>query len=130
MGAVSRGVPEFLPMPRNSSPNPHRDTECRGKPAAAWKRARRPKQCGLARNPMLRELVAGKLAMEWSLEQISARLKLAFADDETLRVSQETIYRCLYVQARSVLKKDLAWRAAVTEALSASWFELQTTVAS
>jgi IS30 family transposase len=34
-------------------------------------------------------------------------LKIRYADDESMRVSQETIYRSLFIQARGVLKKDL-----------------------
>jgi recombinational DNA repair protein RecT len=55
-----------------------------------------------------RDLVdAEKLALDWSPEQISGWLKRAFPTDESLRVSHETIYRSLFVQARGVLKKEL-----------------------
>src|SRR5450759_1062837 len=40
----------------------------------AWQRARRPKPCKLAAYPHLRELVAAKLALEWSPQQISGWL--------------------------------------------------------
>ena len=73
----------------------------------AWKRARRPKLCKLATAPRLQRLVASKLMLEWSPEQIAGWLKVAFPTDESLRVSHETIYRSLYVQARGVLKKEL-----------------------
>jgi IS30 family transposase len=73
----------------------------------AWKRARRPKRCVLALNRRLQELVAGKLQLDWSPEQISAWLKMQFPDDESMRVSHETIYRTLFVQARGALKKAL-----------------------
>jgi IS30 family transposase len=36
----------------------------------AWQRARRPKPCKLAGSQRLRDLVADKLALEWSPEQI------------------------------------------------------------
>jgi IS30 family transposase len=45
--------------------------------------------------------------LEWSPEQISGWLKLKYADDESMRVSHETIYRSLFIQARGVLKKQL-----------------------
>ena len=51
--------------------------------------------------------MAEKLALDWSPAQISGWLKRAFPDDEGLRVSHETIYRTLFVQARGVLKKEL-----------------------
>jgi IS30 family transposase len=37
----------------------------------AWQRARRPKRCKLATSAELRDLVAGKLALDWSPQQIS-----------------------------------------------------------
>ena len=73
----------------------------------AWRRARRPKLCLLARHERLRALVIEKLRRDWSPEQISGYLAREFADDESMRVSHETIYRSLYVQARGVLKKEL-----------------------
>ncbi len=73
----------------------------------AWVRARRPKLCKLANNPRLRQAVARKLRLNWSPEQISGWLKRAHPEDEFCRVSHETIYRSLFVQARGVLKKEL-----------------------
>jgi IS30 family transposase len=55
----------------------------------------------------VRNLVASKLVLEWSPEQISGWLKDEFPDDESMRVSHETIYRSLFIQARGVLKKEL-----------------------
>jgi len=72
-----------------------------------WERALRPKRCRLASHPELRWCVAEKLALDWSPEQISGWLKRAFPGDEGLRVSHETIYRSLFIQARGVLKKEL-----------------------
>ena len=73
----------------------------------AWNRARRPKRCVLALNRRLQEQVAGKLQLDWSPEQISGWLKEQYPADESLRVSHETIYRTLFVQARGALKKEL-----------------------
>lgn len=73
----------------------------------AWKRAERPKPCILATNTRLRDLVAAKLAEQWSPEQISGWLVIEFPDDDTMRVSHETIYRTLFIQARGALKKEL-----------------------
>ncbi len=75
--------------------------------AAAWERARRPKRCLLANNRRLQRLVAQRLRLEWSPEQIAGWLKRAFPHDETLRVSHETIYRSLFIQARGVLQREL-----------------------
>jgi len=73
----------------------------------AWERARRPKRCLLAGHERLRELVAEKLSWDWSPRQISRWLECTFPADQNLRVSAETIYRSLFVQARGVLKKEL-----------------------
>ena len=55
----------------------------------------------------LRDIVASKLILDWSPEQISGWLKTQYPDDESLRVSHETIYRSLFLQTRGVLKKEL-----------------------
>jgi IS30 family transposase len=73
----------------------------------AWDRSRRPKPCLLSGNGRLRAVVAEKLAQEWSPGQISGWLVEAFPGDETMRVSHETIYRTLFIQARGALKKEL-----------------------
>jgi transposase, IS30 family len=73
----------------------------------AWDRALRPKRCVLGLNSELRRAVASKLCLDWSPEQISAWLKLRYPDEPSMRVSHETIYRSLFVQARGVLKKEL-----------------------
>jgi IS30 family transposase len=73
----------------------------------AWDRARRPKLCRLAQNSKLRQVVARKLSLEWSPEQIAGWLKAEYPDNEDMHVSHETIYRSLYIQARGVLKKEL-----------------------
>jgi len=72
-----------------------------------WDRARRPKLCRLAQSGRLRRIVANKLKMEWSPEQIAGWLKRTYPDDERMRVSHETIYKSLFVQSRGVLKKEL-----------------------
>ena len=73
----------------------------------SWDRARRPRLCRLALNGRLRRIVATKLALEWSPEQISGWLKRTYPKDEALRVSHETIYRSLFVQSRGVLNAEL-----------------------
>ena len=51
--------------------------------------------------------MAAKLEQDWSPEQIAGWLKLAFPDDETMRVSHETIYLTLFIQTRGALKREL-----------------------
>jgi len=74
---------------------------------AAWDRARRPKTCKLAQNRTLARIVAGKLQLEWSPQQIAGWLKRTYPDDDNGQVSHETIYRSLFIQARGALKKEL-----------------------
>jgi IS30 family transposase len=73
----------------------------------AWDRACRPKRCKLAEQPRLRRVVARKLRLNWSPEQIAGWLKRGHPGDEANQVSHETVYRSLFVQARGVLKKEL-----------------------
>ena len=73
----------------------------------AWQSALRAKACRLALHEKLRTLVASKLMQDWSPEQISGWLKRQYPDDESLRVSHETIYRTLFLQARGALKQEL-----------------------
>jgi IS30 family transposase len=75
--------------------------------ARAWRRAERPKRCRLAMAPALRRLVAAKLHLEWSPEQIAGWLRRTYPEDATMHVSHETIYRTLYIQARGALKREL-----------------------
>lgn len=78
-----------------------------GAEAMAWQRSARPKLCALARNDQLRSVVAEKLQSRWSPQQISGWLASRHGDDRTMRVSHETIYKSLFIQARGVLKKEL-----------------------
>src|SRR4030088_2456826 len=73
----------------------------------AWQSALRPKRCLLSVNLKLRNVVASKLILDWSPKQISGWLKTQYPDDESMRVSHETIYRSLLIQARGVLKQEL-----------------------
>jgi IS30 family transposase len=93
--------------------------------------ARRPKPTKLARNAALRTYVEDRLAgvvvapscarvrrpglrkdrrwtKAWSPEQIARRLPIDFPDDETMRISHESIYQALFVQGRGALGRELA----------------------
>lgn len=74
----------------------------------AWRWARRPKLCKLALLPELRHAVSAGLYKDFSPKQIASSLKLAFPNQPDMHVSHETIYRSLFIQARGVLRKELA----------------------
>lgn len=89
---------------RNGGESRYRAAEADWK---AWDRARRPKKCLLASNNKLRSIVAAKLSLQWSPQQIAGWLKTEFPTKPELHVSHETIYRTLFIQARGALKKQL-----------------------
>ncbi len=74
----------------------------------AWERARRPKPSKLEENDRLCRRVVSDLMRLWSPEEIAQRLKHEFPDDESMRVSHETIYKSIYVQGRGALRRELA----------------------
>ena len=80
--------------------------------------AERPKKAKLVANPEPRirsgptirpdkSLRQYGSSRAWSHEQIAARLKSDFPDDEPMRISHETIYQALYIQGRGALKREL-----------------------
>ena len=77
---------------RNDGPQGYRASQA---DQAAWVRGCRPKVCKLVQNRELAQLVASKLRLEWSPEQVAGWLKRSNPDDEALQVSHETIYRSL-----------------------------------
>ncbi len=74
---------------------------------AATRRGRRPKVSKLTLNPMLHNEVEAGLRHRWSPQQISAFLKLEYAQDPKMQISHETIYLSLFVQSRGALRKEL-----------------------
>ena len=94
---------------------------------AAWDRAHRPKTCKLVENRALARIVARKLHLEWSPEQIAGWLKHTYPDDESYQVSHETIYKSLFIQARGALKKELLQYLRRTRAMRRSRHHTQKT---
>lgn len=76
----------------------------------ALDRARRPKQCLLAREPVLRQTVLALLKEEWSPEQIVGHLRLHHGDDPNMRITHETIYRSIYTTRWKVVPRELCKR--------------------
>jgi transposase, IS30 family len=66
---------------------------------------KRPRK--LSRPGPLRRYVVAGLEQQWSPQEISCRLRREHPDDPVMRVSAETIYQSLFVQARGSLKKEL-----------------------
>jgi len=67
----------------------------------------RPKAAKLVTNQRLRAAVEEGLERKLSPEQISHRLIVDHPDDESMRVSHETIYQSLFVQGRGELRREL-----------------------
>lgn len=67
----------------------------------------RPKQRKLEVSAELHDAVNDGLRQRWSPKQISRRLREDYPGDESMRVSHETVYECLYLQARGELRTQL-----------------------
>lgn len=108
--AIARGIrraPSSVSreVARNGGRVGYRATEAE---RATLRRGRRPKASKLALCPRLRAEVEAKLKLRWSPQQISAFLKVAYAQDPEMQISHETIYLSLFVQSRGALRKELA----------------------
>ena len=78
-----------------------------GASAAAQERLARPKARRLDTDPALRAEVVALLEDGASPRQISARLRWAHPDNESMRLSHEQIYQALYVQGAGSLRQQL-----------------------
>lgn len=74
---------------------------------ASAARRPRPKERKLLREGPLRDFVQDGLRRRWSPEQICHALAKTHPDDQSMRVSVETIYQALYFQARGGLKREV-----------------------
>lgn len=68
---------------------------------------RRRKERRLEQDPALLSEVNRRLALGWSPRQIAIRLPKDFPGNEAMRVSHETVYQALFVQAKGTLKTEL-----------------------
>ena len=96
--AVSREID------RNGGRDEYRAVEAQGRCDAY--RAR-PKARKLEASAELHDAVNDGLEQRWSPKQISRRLREDYPGDEGMRVSHETVYECLYLQARGELRTQL-----------------------
>jgi IS30 family transposase len=67
----------------------------------------RPKERKLVTSVRLHDAVNEGLEQKWSPEQISARLVEEYPDEPEMKVSHETIYQALYLQAKGELRTEL-----------------------
>ena len=74
----------------------------------AEQRARRPKPLKLDTHPQLRARVEAKLKRKLSPEQISQELREEFPQSPEMWVSDETIYKAIFVQGKGLLKQEVA----------------------
>jgi len=70
----------------------------------AKRMAKRPKLGVLERNPELRKIIMAKLELKWSPEQISGWLSVKYSRRKHMQVSHETIYKSIYVRAKSITR--------------------------
>jgi IS30 family transposase len=70
----------------------------------------RPKARKIERDALLLAEVNRGFRQGWSPQQIAARLRADFPDNEAMRVSHEALYRSLFVQAKGGLKAELVGR--------------------
>lgn len=66
----------------------------------AHKRRKRPRHYRCMRRPELITWVDEKLRANWSPEQIAGRIRLEYPEDQSMRISTETIYRWVYAAAQ------------------------------
>jgi len=98
------------PKPRSSRPTSGCELTCRsgsgqvrrpdgaavaGSPTAPWRGRNKPRRQDR------------RWASARSPGQISARLRIDFPDDASMRISHEAIYQALYVQGRGALRREL-----------------------
>jgi IS30 family transposase len=89
---------------RNGGPKAYRAVAA---DQCAWRRGARPRTWRLASNEPLRQVVTDMLQADWAPQQIAGWLKREYENQPHMQVSHETIYRSLFVQAKSTLKKEL-----------------------
>ncbi len=89
---------------RNGGRSAYRASVAQERADAGWAR---PKPAKLETNRRLHDEVNAGLARAWSPRQISARLIEDFPAEEAMRVSHETIYQTLFLQARGELRTEL-----------------------
>jgi IS30 family transposase len=70
----------------------------------AQEKARKARHCRRRKEVRLRRYLEAKLNKQWSPEEIAHRLRLDYPADDNMRISHETIYRWVYLDAASAGK--------------------------
>lgn len=109
-GAIARTIDRaksvvYREVQRNSNPDGSYHALLADSRAA--ERAQRPKEFKLKASPHLCAMIETWMDQGWSPKLIADVLRRDYPDDKTMQVSYETIYQCLYVQARGGLRTDL-----------------------
>ena len=65
----------------------------------ALERRQQPRHFRRQNNQRLVAYVGSKLKLEWSPEEIANRIRIDYPDDDQMRISHETIYRWIYLDA-------------------------------
>lgn len=69
----------------------------------AKRMAKRPKLGSIELNPELKKIIIAKLELKWSPEQISGWLRVEFSRRKSMQISHETIYKSMYIRAKSFI---------------------------
>lgn len=104
---------------RNGGDEGYRATDAERR---AVRERKRPKQHKLVANARLHDFVCNGLGEKWSPQQIAGRLQELHPNELDMRVSHETIYQALFLQARGELRTQLklALRTGRTKRVSPS----------
>lgn len=74
---------------------------------AKRKRRKQGRKIKLDSNLKLRRYVLKRLRLYWSPRQIAEKMKMDYPDDNSMRISPETIYSYIYIQPKGELKRRL-----------------------
>lgn len=72
-----------------------------------WRLASRSKPSKLSINTKLKDIIAEKLTMKWSPEQISGWLKNNYPIGSNMHISHETIYKSIFIQSKGIFNKTI-----------------------
>ncbi len=92
-------------QPQRTQQNEYRAVPSQLRAQRLARQRRKPRK--LDAFPRLLEVVTDLLYLRWSPEQIANRLVILYPNDQTMRVSHETIYTYVYIHPRPHLRRQL-----------------------